>query len=488
MKDFFLKYFKYFILGALIYMPIFGFLNTFPIRIWDEARLAINAYEMLNNGNFIVTHYNGVPDMWSTKPPLMIWLQVLSMKFFGVNELSVRFPSAFAALFTCVVLIVFALKYLKQFWFGFIAVIVLITTHGYIDVHVTRTGDYDSLLTLFTTLSGLLFFAFIETKKNKFLYLFFIFITFAVLTKSVAGLLFVPALLIYSLIQKQFIAILKNKHFYFGLLVFLIITLGYYFHRELKNPGYFDAVMQNELGGRYLNSVEGHEHSFLFFYNNIIDFQLSSWYLLVPCGLLIGLFTKNSKINRITVFSFLMILFYLLVISFAQTKLQWYNAPIFPFLAILIAVFIEFIFHLIQDSDYINQTLKINILPYIFLFLITIAPYKNIVNKTYKPQESSQDKEFYEIGYFLQDAVKGKCDIDGYYLLFDGYNAQIQFYLNILNDKGINISFKDWKNLDSGDKVITYQNNVKQYINEHYTFEKISEIVNVQKNKIIYEK
>ena len=228
MKEILNKYFKYIVLAALIYMPIFGYLNIFPIRLFDESRLANNAYEMLKNGDFIVTYYKGIPDMFNTRPPLMIWLQVLSMKFIGVNELSVRLPAAFATLFTCIVLLMFSLKFLKEFWFGFIAVIVLITSHGYVCEHVSRTGDYEALLILFTTLSGLLFFAFIETKKNKFLYLFFVFTAFAVLTKSVTGLLFMPALLIYSLIQKQFLPTLRNKHFYFGIMIFVVLTLGYY--------------------------------------------------------------------------------------------------------------------------------------------------------------------------------------------------------------------------------------------------------------------
>ncbi len=40
---------------------------------------------------------------------------------------------------------------MKQFWFGFIAIIVLITTDGYINIHATKTDDYDALLTFFTT-------------------------------------------------------------------------------------------------------------------------------------------------------------------------------------------------------------------------------------------------------------------------------------------------------------------------------------------------
>src|SRR5690606_31525207 len=134
----------YLLLAILIYLPLFEFLDSLTIQIWDEARLAINAYEMLNNGNFIVTYFEGEPDMWNTKPPLLIWFQVLFMKILGVNELAVRLPSAIAALFTCITLLVFSLKYFKRFWFGFIVVFILVTSSGYVNIHASRTGDYDA--------------------------------------------------------------------------------------------------------------------------------------------------------------------------------------------------------------------------------------------------------------------------------------------------------------------------------------------------------
>ena len=60
------KYLKYILIAFLIYMPIFGNLGELPIRIWDESRLAINAIEMLNNGNFLVTYFDNQPDLWNT--------------------------------------------------------------------------------------------------------------------------------------------------------------------------------------------------------------------------------------------------------------------------------------------------------------------------------------------------------------------------------------------------------------------------------------
>lgn len=482
-----MKYFKYLILAALIYVPIFVHIDHIPIRIWDEARSAMNAYEMFKNGNYIVTHYDGKPDMWNTKPPLLIWIQVLFMKLFGVNELSIRLPSAIAAFLTCLSILFFSVCYLKHFWFGFIAVMILITSYGYVDLHSTRTGDYDALLTLFTTLSGLFFFVFIETKKSRYLYLFFLATALAVLTKSIVGLLFLPAIVIYSLWQRQFSSFIDNKHFYIGLISFLFIVLGYYLLREINNPGYIASVQKNELGGRYLEVIESHKQEFLFFFKNLINSRLSIWYLFVPCGVFLGLVNKDPKIKQITLFSSLMALTYLFVISISQTKLPWYDVPMYPFLSILIAIPIYYIFALLNNFDWNNQKLFSKIIPFIFLFFILILPYQKILGKTYLPQEYPWEKDFYEIGYFLKDAIKGKQDVNGFYFLYDGpwgYNAHNKFYLKILQDKGVGISFKDWKNLDKGDKVIAHQREVKDYIIMNYAHDIINVTGNVTKFKI----
>jgi 4-amino-4-deoxy-L-arabinose transferase-like glycosyltransferase len=471
-----------------MYMPVFGHLDTLPIRIWDEARLAISAYEMLNDGDLIVTHVQGNPDMWSTKPPLLIWVQAAFMKVLGVGELAVRLPSAIAAFLTGIALLVFSLKYLKNFWFGFLAILVLVTCHGYINVHATRTGDYDALLALFTTLSALSFFAFCETEKKQQLYLFFIFTALAVLTKSITGLLFMPAILIYSIHQKQFISLLKNKHFYFGAIGFLVVTLGYYVLREVNNPGFISAVHENELGGRFLTAIEGHQQGFWFYFNNFINFQLSGWHLLVPCGFALGLVSKDPRIKKITLFSALLISTFFLIISTAQTKLEWYDVPLYPFLAILVAVFLHFIFQWLQNLEWAKHTLAVNVLPFLFLFLVGIGPYQKIFAKTYNPQEYDWDKDFYEISYFLKDAVRGNHNLDGQYILYDGYHLHLLFYVNILNDYGVRVSFKRWEELEAGDTVIANQNQVKQYLDDHYVHEIIGFNGTVLTYKILSKK
>jgi 4-amino-4-deoxy-L-arabinose transferase-like glycosyltransferase len=464
-------------------MPVFGFLDTLPIRIWDEARLAINAYEMFNNNNFIVTYFMGEPDMWNTKPPLLIWTQVFFMKIIGVNELAIRLPSAFSAFFTCIALLIFSTKYLKTPWIGLLAAFVLITSNGYIEIHASRTGDYDTMLTLFTTLSGLLFFSYCETKNTKHLYLFFLFTAMAVLTKSVTGLMFLPAILLYSVIQKQLLPLFKNKHFYLGVLSFLVLVVGYYVLRETYNPGYISAVYDNELGGRYLEVNDGHNQGFWFYYDNFINYQLSLWFLLIPIGLVIGFVINNKKINRLTLFTSLMVFTFFMAISTAKTKLDWYNVSLYPYLAIIIAISLNFfIFELLNNFKQTNRLITKNVTLIILLIIIGITPYQKIIEKTYKPKEHGW-KDFYEISYYLKDAVKGKHHLDNQYVLYDGYNAHNLFYVNILNDKGIKISFKDWAKLEPTDVSITQQAHIKQYVEKHYE----NEIININGSIVTYK-
>ena len=471
--------FRYLLLAIIISFPVFGHLDDLPIRQWDESRLAASAYEMHKNGNYLVPTFLGSPDMWSTKPPLMIWSQVMLMKIIGVNELSVRLPSAISAFLTCIALLFFSIRYLKDYWFGFIAVMVLITSNGYIHYHASRTGDYDAMLTLWTTLSCLLFFAYTEKKENHFLYFFFFALSMGVLTKGVAGILFTPALIIYYFARHRNLSILKNKHFWFSISLFLFLSLGYYLVREMINPGYFAAVRENELGGRYLNVLDAHQNSAFHYISLIKNLHFAEWFILIPCGYLVGFFSRNERLKRITLFCGLMVICYLILISCSQTKMDWYDVPLYPFLAILVAALLYQVFLFTRDSEWFKLNMRANILHFVFLALVFYVPYQFIFNKTYLPVETQPDKQLYSIAYKLKDAVKGDEDLNGYSIVFEGYNAHLFFYTRILQEKGVEVGFKEAGALVPGDKIIANQPEVIQSIRDHYfhTFLKEGEFV-----------
>ncbi len=473
-------FFKAALFLTLVYFPIFLHLENLPLRVWDEARLAISAREMLQNKNYLIPHYLGQPDMWGTKPPLVIWLQALFYKIFGMGELAVRLPSALAAFLTALSLMLFSLKYLKSYWLGLIASLILVTTYGYINNHAVRTGDLDAPLAFFTTLYCLSFFLFIELGEKKHLHLFFIGLTLSVLTKSVQGLIFIPALGIYVLIGKKFLETIKNKWFYFDLFIFISIVMGYYLIREHYNPGYLAAVWENELGGRYLHELEGHGYPFMFYFNQLIDFKYADWYLLVPCGLLVGFVIKDEKFKRITIFSLLAVFLYWLIISISKTKCEWYDVPLYPFFAIICGTAVYWVFSLLRDAAYVNRAFGFYIIPFVFLVIVFLHPYEKIIDKVYFPKENESEINETHISYFLKEAVNSQRSIKQHNICYDGHNAHLSFYLSLLNEKNQQVGFKDKRFLVPGDLVIASQYDVQQYIEKHYSFEVTNTYYNVK--------
>lgn len=102
------------LLSALIFIPFLGGVHLFD---WDEINFAEAAREMIVTGDYLTVQIDFQP-FWE-KPPLFIYLQVLSMKVFGINEFAARFPNALCGIVTLLVLYNIGRK-LKDEKFGLI--------------------------------------------------------------------------------------------------------------------------------------------------------------------------------------------------------------------------------------------------------------------------------------------------------------------------------------------------------------------------------
>jgi len=112
------KYLPYLLLAVgfyIISMPLWLKVDLLPIRLWDEARNAVNAIEMSQSHNWLVRTYNGIPETFETKPPLLTWFQVVSLKVFGYNELAIRLPSVVFSILSLIVLFVLLFKMTGRF-------------------------------------------------------------------------------------------------------------------------------------------------------------------------------------------------------------------------------------------------------------------------------------------------------------------------------------------------------------------------------------
>lgn len=338
------KYQRYlpYLLFLSIGFLLFFHLNTRTFHLWDEARLGINAAEMVINGNYFYTTYQSSPDFWNTKPHLLVLLQAFSLKLFGFNEASVRLPSACASLFTCLLIYYWVRREKYSIFYAALATMAFITTR-FLVAHGARAGDYESLLIFYEVAYCFGIFQFIKTNKIVFLWLFFIALTLAVLTKGVAGILFVPGIAIFILLKNKIKIFLSNPAFYLGSLFFLCTIAGYYYLHDQWTPGYLQAIYQNEIGGRFFNVNEGHQGGITYYLN---AFKIREFYF-VPIWL-IGLayaLTRKALWKQHLFLQYIAILSlsFFAILTYSKTKIGWYAFPLYPFLGISVAIFSEYL-------------------------------------------------------------------------------------------------------------------------------------------------
>lgn len=95
----YLRYTIVAIVGCLLFLPFLGQVHLFD---WDEVNFAECAREMIVSKDYLRAQIDFMP-FWE-KPPFFIWMQVLSMKLFGIGEYAARFPNALTGVITLVTL------------------------------------------------------------------------------------------------------------------------------------------------------------------------------------------------------------------------------------------------------------------------------------------------------------------------------------------------------------------------------------------------
>jgi 4-amino-4-deoxy-L-arabinose transferase-like glycosyltransferase len=471
--------------------------------VWDESRLGVSAVEMIQHNEPIVVTYGDQPDLWSVKPPFMIWLIALSFKLVGYTPLGLRLPSALFGLATIILVFLFCKKTLQNQVLGFFSAFILLTSWGFIDYHVTRTGDYDSMLIFWMTMSIFYFFknhiSESPIDKTRLLYKAAFFLSLAIFTKGIAALTFLPGILIFIISENQFKKYFSNYKTYFSILLAIIPILIYYFVREHQSSGYLKAVWEMEGPYRGINGdgdtgIIGFTvwDKLNYHIGKMFDLDFKPWFYLLPISVLTYLNTNNTnqgkafKLFSISAFIFLMI------VTFANTKKEWYEAPVYPILAIVIGFGIEKIYYeskkmLIKTPNkWIKYSLSL-ILACCFIF-----PFYKIISKYDFAADNLHEWKTREFSQLMFDSKK--------YLPFGvavyDYNASLVLthkILNIPNDKNMyEISIFDStyfpKNLKIGDRIMFGETSSTDSINKYFEYKtlnsnRVCKLVEIEKLK-----
>ncbi|HLO59920.1 MAG TPA: glycosyltransferase family 39 protein [Bacteroidales bacterium] len=217
--------------AALLFVPFLGGVHLFD---WDEINFAESAREMIATGDYLTVRINFIP-FWE-KPPLFIWMQVLSMKIFGINEFAARFPNALCGIVTLLVLFNAGRK-IKDEKFGMIWV--LLYAGSFLPFIYFKSGIIDPWFNLFIFLGIFIFHSYFTDSKNQLLkaVLSAFFIGLAVLTKGpVALLIFLIVFGLFLLLKKFRVRIRVADVFAF--VAVLAITGGFWFILQIAQGNF----------------------------------------------------------------------------------------------------------------------------------------------------------------------------------------------------------------------------------------------------------
>ncbi|MDI9320131.1 MAG: glycosyltransferase family 39 protein [Phycisphaerales bacterium] len=312
-----LRYYLIAIISSLLFIPFLGQVHLFD---WDEINFAECAREMIVSKDYLRMQIDFQP--FYEKPPLFIWLQVLSMKMFGINEFAARFPNAIVGIATLLSLFYVGKKVANEkmaLWW------VLIYAASWLPHFYFKSGIIDPTFNLFIFLA---FFQVYSLRQNarKLSHVLFagVFIGLAVLTKGpVAILVSVLSFGVYILIHRG----AKGYHWsqLVGIAFVALSVTSIWFGIEL---------IQN--GSTFLKEFLTYQVGL--FSQNIAD-HAEPWYY-HPIVLLVGCFPaslflfqyslkRNANRNATSDFSrWMWILFWVVLILFSivKTKIVHYSS------------------------------------------------------------------------------------------------------------------------------------------------------------------
>lgn len=324
-----LRYITIFLIGTLLFVPFLGQVHLFD---WDEINFAECAREMIVSKDYLRMQINYRP-FWE-KPPLFIWLQVISMKTFGINEFAARFPNAMAGVITLIALYYTGKRIVNErlaIWW------VILYTATWLPHFYFKSGIIDPIFNLFIFLAFVQVY-FIKYGQNKYLHslLSGVFLGLAVMTKGPVAILIASlSFTTYLIVNKGFkgyrllhiltiaIATLLTTSLWFGV---EILQHGFWFVNEFIT--YQIRLFKTEDAG----------HGGPFFYHFIV--------LLVGCfpaaPFLFQYFKKqraeNTQQADFTKWMWIMFWVVLLLFSIVKTKIVHYSSLCYFPLAFLAAL------------------------------------------------------------------------------------------------------------------------------------------------------
>lgn len=417
------------IISSLLFIPFIGRLHLFD---WDEINFAESAREMLLTKDYLTVQIFYVP-FWE-KPPLFIWLQLISMKLFGVNEFAARFPNAVCGIFTLVILFNLGRKLVNE-KFGLIWSIIYGVSM--LPFFYFKSGIIDPWFNLFIFLGTTFYYLTQQESVNRIKYLKIIlsafFIGLAVLTKGPVAILVFGLTTLILLFFDKFQLKLKFGHVLTFALI-LSFTGGFWFILQILNGNWQTVIDFFVYQVRLFREKDAGHGGFPFYHFIILFFGV------FPASVFaIHAHKRNHSISGAIegYRKIMLILFWVVLILFSivQTKIVHYSSLCYFPLSLLAAYSV---YNFISGDKEIPKW--VTILQYISVFIISLAIIAFPIFDKYKMWfiDSGLITHKFTVGNLqAETGWTGFISLIGVFLLLGG-----GFSIYLLRKKKIDAGFK----------------------------------------------
>jgi 4-amino-4-deoxy-L-arabinose transferase-like glycosyltransferase len=321
---------------VLLLAAVLFITNIWGYDLWapDEPFFGEGAREMLVDGQWLVTHVNGVVN--THKPPLFFWLiALLSLPFGRVTSLTARLPSALASLGTVAMTLRLGRRSSSEKT-AVLAAFVLATTYMFWDK--ARSVQIDAVMCclIWVALSAFEAWRAGDLDGRRAGLIFWAAGALAVLAKGPVGLLLPLGIALVTLAVDREVRRWRQFAPLTGPLAFALICGAWVAAATLWGPAEYSVwgALKEHFVDRGIHGM--HHAQPWWYYAKVLPAQLLPWTFLVP-GALVLAWRRRDRMDR---FLLVTVIFIVLFFSISTEKRTLYVLPAFPAFALLTARFL----------------------------------------------------------------------------------------------------------------------------------------------------
>ncbi|WP_338849717.1 glycosyltransferase family 39 protein [Massilia sp. W12] len=314
----------------------FAMLDARTLAPTDEGRYAEMAREMLVTGDWVTPRLNGIKYFY--KPPLQTWMNAATFAAFGLGEWQARFWTGLCG-YAGILLTFLAGARVYGQRTGLIAAAILAACFWWAGMGHINTLDMglSGLMTL--SLMALLIAqreGASERERMRYMLLCWAGMAGATMSKGLIGIVLPGAVLVlYTLITRDW-ALWGRLYLGRGLLLFFALCAPWFILVSLRNPEFPHYFFIHEHFERFLTKVHQRYGPWYYFIPLLI-IGLLPWLALLPAALRAG-FKRDPGRFQPRLMLLIWGVFIFFFFSYSSSKLPSYILPIFPALALLLAL------------------------------------------------------------------------------------------------------------------------------------------------------